>query len=163
MLGDSFCKCPNRWRFGAVEKGFQSPCLGTLFARKEDEKHDEENDYFQSPCLGTLFASKTLFFPIRKPLFPSGLSIPMLGDSFCKLPEKTEKPLERETFNPHAWGLFLQVEFLEWQEGQKWLLSIPMLGDSFCKRRTRSPSAYKQWPFNPHAWGLFLQDLRWTI
>ncbi len=36
---------------------------------------------FQSPCLGTLFAS---FLRRRKNRWSEKLSIPMLGDSFCK-------------------------------------------------------------------------------
>ncbi len=89
------------------------------------------------------------------------LSIPMLGDSFCKLAleehyaehgcfsfnphawglflqvgNRMGNRMGNRTFNPHAWGLFLQVRML---------LMLSFLGVG---------------PFNPHAWGLFLQGGR---
>ena len=61
------------------------------------------------------------------------LSIPMLGDSFCK--EELQRRIAEEagTFNPHAWGLFLQARSLPLPSASGKALSIPMLGDSFCK------------------------------
>ena len=83
----------------------------------------------------------------------------MLGDSFCKaltiLMEITKLAC---TFNPHAWGLFLQEE--AWRSGRSGgrRLSIPMLGDSFCKPLRRQDQGRERFrAFNPHAWGLFLQ------
>ena len=58
----------------------------------------------------------------------------MLGDSFCKLCHVLEEYYQKTTFNPHAWGLFLQGDIgIVWLKDGKELLSIPMLGDSFCK------------------------------
>ena len=58
----------------------------------------------------------------------------MLGDSFCKLFHKSRlRSVEKQTFNPHAWGLFLQVKAGLFKIPNKLGLSIPMLGDSFCK------------------------------
>ena len=37
------------------------------------------------------------------------LSIPMLGDSFCKEQTANDPELGYDAFNPHAWGLFLQA------------------------------------------------------
>ena len=65
--------------------------------------------HFQSPCLGTLFA-RLLTVTSRREI-DQKLSIPMLGDSFCKfLRSKTLLRKGVSAFNPHAWGLFLQDE-----------------------------------------------------
>ena len=82
MLGDSFCKRGRQPTLRRHGLGFQSPCLGTLFARKWCNWVIQEIQDFQSPCLGTLFARG-----FREELEKRGveiLSIPMLGDSFCK-------------------------------------------------------------------------------
>ena len=87
---------------------------------------------FQSPCLGTLFAS---LFPRSSSEEREGLSIPMFGDSFCKV--RLESPSLRTlfyAFNPHVWGLFLQAVILRHVPlNSSTILSIPMFGDSFCK------------------------------
>ena len=107
MLGDSFCKPLREEVPDYLVESFQSPCLGTLFARERTgvprlgkveafNPHawglflqarsglpsGQKNNFFQSPCLGTLFASRA------DELLEEVLSI---------------------AFNPHAWGLFLQV------------------------------------------------------
>ena len=85
----------------------------------------------------------------------------MLGDSFCKLHPLHDHVCHPAAFNPHAWGLFLQVyEYYNYTRAStkafnphawglflqahvsctfsssRTGLSIPMLGDSFCKLRT---------------------------
>ena len=114
--------------------GFQSPCLGTLFARPQTRQVQGSTRNFQSPCLGTLFARGGRGMP---PARPSSLSIPMLGDSFCKL------------------------FFRETTTNALRTLSIPMLGDSFCKTGDVQGILGTQETFNPHAWGLFLQAICW--
>ena len=137
---------------------------------------------FQSPCLGTLFARSSALSGTKKSVLK--LSIPMFGDSFCKvIRQPVEHPAVVDfqspclgtlfashkvfifrveisvSFNPHVWGLFLQVNlaafelqvqvsvsfqspclgtlFARKKFAPKWArtikLSIPMFGDSFCK------------------------------
>ena len=82
----------------------------------------------------------------------------MLGDSFCKTTTNALRTwLRFTTFNPHAWGLFLQGSPRKRQRGCRERLSIPMLGDSFCKQAFRCRGKGGKGSFNPHAWGLFLQ------
>ncbi len=116
---------------------------------------------FQSPCLGTLFASSPAQQAQRFQQHP--LSIPMSGDSFCKLvayglvcvavlaafnphvwglflqvkTAVTKCMTTRPAFNPHVWGLFLQGGNRGEASGRGNCLSIPMSGDSFCKLSRR--------------------------
>ncbi len=110
---------------------FQSPCLGTLFASLQwGQSAMIQALTFQSPCLGTLFASHRSN-GTQKP-GRHRLSIPMLGDSFCKFegfrPEKTHFL----PFNPHAWGLFLQAFFLPFLSSPETInFQSPCLGTLF--------------------------------
>ena len=67
----------------------------------------------------------------------------MLGDSFCKLLCSSLEGGRQATFNPHAWGLFLQVRLGVRLYLSLRVLSIPMLGDSFCKPPQREDNAHR--------------------
>ncbi len=108
MLGDSFCK-------SLVPSSYVTVIFLSI------------------PMLGDSFCKPMLNF--ENPVFWYRLSIPMLGDSFCKAIGDLNGVRNNNTFNPHAWGLFLQVYRLS-AEGRRGGAS-----------------------FNPHAWGLFLQDV----
>ena len=142
--------------WGIVTSSFQSPCLGTLFARTPNRRLRKRGIYILSiPMLGDSFCkwSPERFYRHMRHFFQS----PCLGTLFAR--DKTaSSPIYSKinTFNPHAWGLFLQVEEA-WVGRGDGGLSIPMLGDSFCKQKTCSQGSLKDCSFNPHAWGLFLQ------
>ena len=164
-------------------ENFQSPCLGTLFASKGYGKRDNYSKCSFNPHAWGLFLQDEeryrqrqrdeAFNPHAWGLFlqvyaedasnnePSNpLSIPMLGDSFCKPTRRCSSTrFTLTTFNPHAWGLFLQAYFNIVDEIIATVeLSIPMLGDSFCKCLIIAAAlAMLSSTFNPHAWGLFLQ------
>ena len=137
---------------------FQSPCLGTLFARflKTNRRCTGNTSFnphvwglflqdgwgggearagedFQSPCLGTLFARKGKCNLLS--FFHRHFQSPCLGTLFASRGDGQHNG-----------------------DGQH--LSIPMSGDSFCKssggwRRSSSRGT----TFNPHVWGLFLQAI----
>ena len=159
MLGDSFCKLDEVFELlHAYLEGFQSPCLGTLFASaiiriKRILLHLR---VFQSPCLGTLFASyeRRLTEKERK-----GLSIPMLGDSFCKYVfcPREERAVTYLSI-PMLGDSFCKLYNSQSSVWSHLNLSIPMLGDSFCKIYGHDLGVGRRYKaFNPHAWGLFLQ------
>ena len=86
---------------------FQSPCLGTLFARRNVSMDSTmKNTAFNPHVWGLFLQAKVWLKEIEEEV---ELSIPMFGDSFCKGTGVTGN----------------NFEFLK--------LSIPMFGDSFCK------------------------------
>ena len=108
------------------------PMLGDSFCKEEDVRGEEEALLLSIPMLGDSFCKlETTLSPRENNV---RLSIPMLGDSFCKTIGQHIGSFQLYlTFNPHAWGLFLQ--------------------DVWC--RSYRFTTYRS--FNPHAWGLFLQ------
>ena len=107
MLGDSFCKLRQRGIKPEDVEDFQSPCLGTLFARLLTPAGEVYDARAFNPHAWGLFLQDIA--EITGNYITINLSIPMLGDSFCKL-----------------------LLFLSKRKDAK-TLSIPMLGDSFCK------------------------------
>ena len=147
---------------------FQSPCLGTLFASwSVDSGKWFVILNFQSPCLGTLFAS---YWAAHWQL-PTLLDFqsPCLGTLFARLVFKRLRKCSLISFNPHVWGLFLQVlthpeldlvernfqspclgtlfarGMLEAVRVRWFELSIPMFGDSFCKLTGKKPGEVGEW------------------
>ena len=131
MLGDSFCKVGLRVRTGELMNSFNPHAWG-LFLQVEN-LNEQWRFWYQAfnPHAWGLFLQALLWCCENVP--HDDLSIPMLGDSFCKLAPTT------------------------WYSPTGRLLSIPMLGDSFCKEHVQGFSCFKTDAFNPHAWGLFLQ------
>ena len=84
----------------------------------------------------------------------------MLGDSFCKTVKGAVGVCQRHPFNPHAWGLFLQVkDKLPVAATPKRVFQSPCLGTLFARRQQVLQVATNVITFNPHAWGLFLQEV----
>ena len=130
MFGDSFCKNLLQTSSSTFAQTFNPHVWGLFLQAHRGRQPRRMEDTFQSPCLGTLFASSRSanFLNLLK-----SLSIPMFGDSFCKTVAFTFKLKADGTFNPHVWGLFLQVVISQRPQVRFNVLSIPMFGDSFCK------------------------------
>ena len=141
MLGDSFCKNPGRGRRRRSNNNFQSPCLGTLFA-SEVKKGMWIYDYQLSiPMLGDSFCKPNTWYIAYHP--PPDAFNPHAWGLFLQVRSVSELAGRiEETFNPHAWGLFLQAAATARAGTIHFTLSIPMLGDSFCKQLTTSHSYF---------------------
>ncbi len=112
--------------------GLSIPMSGDSFCKQTQGQLGETPiTPFQSPCLGTLFASKSRE---EASAFQTAAFNPHVWGLFLQV-EETIRVLGElfETFNPHVWGLFLQV-------------ISPM-----------SVAHVSAFSFNPHVWGLFLQ------
>ena len=181
MLGDSFCKSRTRPSTSDLCCSTFNPHAWGLFLQDGHASQLWGFDPTFNPHAWGLFLQE--LDSIRRRVEEADLSIPMLGDSFCKHePHHVGRSQPHGAFNPHAWGLFLQGEksrgsadardpafnphawglFLQDSVVRRWRshardLSIPMLGDSFCKSSRSYPRPINILTFNPHAWGLFLQ------
>ena len=139
---------------------FNPHVWGLFLQEKNDCETAPQRFGFQSPCLGTLFARDAR---LVMPLHLLKLSIPMFGDSFCKyvffyiciikkkgfqspclgtLFARTEngassQALAISSFNPHVWGLFLQEKYGKRLHSIIENFQSPCLGTLFARAEER--------------------------
>ena len=140
MSGDSFCKISTSFASNRRYESF-NPHVWGLFLQEEYDRYGKRlhSIVFQSPCLGTLFASQEWI--IR------------------------DYDEVKSTFNPHVWGLFLQVLICATMSGKHQVFfQSPCLGTLFASSILAIGVSEENITFNPHVWGLFLQEdyLKWV-
>ena len=102
MSGDSFCKGKEHAVWGRSWEAF-NPHVWGLFLQEDILRFykNKQITRFQSPCLGTLFARGVKIIVLWQ---LTTLSIPMSGDSFCKTMCSSEIGVNASSFQSPCLG-----------------------------------------------------------
>ena len=155
MLGDSFCKL-DAWAAWIEKQCLSIPMLGDSFCKLETgEGWFGVHTDFQSPCLGTLFAR--LLCAVNEVLKLLTFNPHAWGLFLQDFTFSTISSCSSVSFNPHAWGLFLQGVYTVRFYKVDHRAFNPHAWGLFLQARDGLAPPGSLRAFNPHAWGLFLQ------